>query len=392
MSENKTYNLLFRGEIAKGFEASTVRTQLGSLLRLESEAELDKLFSGKLITLKKDLLRDEINKYFLAIRKTGAIPEISANAAENPAPQADTAQSQQQPQAPNQSQTQEAGAPNLFALQLSPGIMNNIVRKNEKPPQKIAPWQACGAIVLLLTLTITGLIANHMSVAFAAIDIFVLSMVALLCLVLFIVGVKLSILKNGLYYAPFNAEESRFDISDPEIQWISAIPQPKYKIELLLYTAAILLAAAVLSALWDSIPVLLNIAMVWLSVLLFVQHYAYTRALLCHLGILDNSLIIADHQLHYRVGQHAEVQYWGNHISIGDTVVYSGSKLLPVFEHEDISKLVDPMLRSAIKTDFTSLLVKLALSGHPQFMVYLALIGGGVIALIASMLSLLIVV
>ncbi len=390
MSEDKTYNLLFRGEIADGFEADAVRTQLGSLLRLESEAELDKLFSGKLITLKKDLPRDDINKYFLAIRKTGAIPEISANTADSPTPQSNASQAQAHDRAQPQAKSPEAGAPNLFALQLSPGIMNNIVRKDVKPSQTIATWQACGAIVLLLILTITCLIANRNSAQFEAADIFVLSTATLLCLVLFIAGVKLSILKNRLYYAPFNAEESRFDISDPEIQWISAIPQPKYKIELLLYSAAILLAAAVLSALWESIPILLTIAMLWLSLLLFVQHYAYTRALLCHLGILDNSLIIADHQLHYRVGQHAEVQAWGNHISIGDTVVYSGSKLLPVFKQEDIRELVEPMLRSAIKTDFTSLLVKLAQSGHPQFMVYLALIGGGVMALIASMLSLLI--
>ena len=66
MSENKTYNLLFRGEVAEGFEASTVRTQLGNLLRLDSESELDKLFSGRLVTLKKDLPRDEINIFWLS--------------------------------------------------------------------------------------------------------------------------------------------------------------------------------------------------------------------------------------------------------------------------------------------------------------------------------------
>lgn len=377
MSENKTYNLLFRGEVAEGFEASTVRTQLGNLLRLDSESELDKLFSGRLVTLKKDLPRDEINRYFLAIRKTGAIPEISANTTELPAKHS------------NSAQTMEAGAPNLFALQLSPGIMNNIVRKDEKPSRKFAPWQALGTTVLLLVLAITGLIAKReMPLDFT--NMMILSAVTLLCLALFIAGLRLSILKNRLYYAPFNAEESRFDISAAEIRWLSAIPQPKYKVELLLYTAAVLLAAGVLSALWESIPVLLTITLIWLSVVLFAQHYAYSKILLCHLGILDDSLIIADHQLHYRVGQHAEVQYWGNHISIGDTVVYCGSKLLPVFEQQEISMLIEPMLRSAIRTDFTSLLVKLAQCGHPQFMVYLALFGGGSLAIIASLLSLLI--
>lgn len=375
MGEEKKYKLIFKGEIAEGFDESTVKDQLGKLLCIENAAEVEKIFSSQVVVLKKDLSLDEINRYFLAIRKTGAVTEISDSSSHQATKETERPVLHTEPRTPN-----------LFALQLSPGIMNNVVRKDGHKIKHIAAWTIYGGLVLSLLLVATGFAASKTMSPVDYIRIAQLAAVCLLCLALFIVGVRINILKNRLYYSPFNAEEARFNISDSKIQWLSAIPQPRYKIELLLCTAALLLATGVLSIILESIPIFSSIVMIWLALVLFAQHYAYTRALLCHLGILGNSLIAADHRLHYRVGRHAEIQYRGDHISIGDTVVYCGSQLFPVFGQEQIDK-TKPILKSAIKTDFTSLLIKLAHTGHPQFMVYLALIGGGALSIVVALLS-----
>lgn len=65
------YKLLFKGGVRQGFAASQVQQQLGDLLKIDSGA-LEQLFSGRLITLKRDLSQDDAYRYQRVLESLGA--------------------------------------------------------------------------------------------------------------------------------------------------------------------------------------------------------------------------------------------------------------------------------------------------------------------------------
>jgi hypothetical protein len=65
------FKLVFRGKALAGFDADQVRQQLGELLKLKSRG-LEQLFSGRLITLKRGLSREEASKYQQVLEQLGA--------------------------------------------------------------------------------------------------------------------------------------------------------------------------------------------------------------------------------------------------------------------------------------------------------------------------------
>ena len=69
---DELFKILFRGDIAEGFNKDDVRTQLIDLFGLK-EQTVDALLAGKTATLKKDLDRDGALKFKQAFEKTGAI-------------------------------------------------------------------------------------------------------------------------------------------------------------------------------------------------------------------------------------------------------------------------------------------------------------------------------
>ncbi len=74
MSE-QLYRIVFKGELAYGFEPTETRNNLKRLCKYNDET-LDKLFSGKPFTLKSKILQDVARKYKAAIDQTGAVCEI----------------------------------------------------------------------------------------------------------------------------------------------------------------------------------------------------------------------------------------------------------------------------------------------------------------------------
>lgn len=74
--EQQRFDVSFKGELLPGFELDQVRRSLGQLFKA-NEAQLNKLFSGQLCSVKKDVDKATALKYQQALKKAGAKPLIS---------------------------------------------------------------------------------------------------------------------------------------------------------------------------------------------------------------------------------------------------------------------------------------------------------------------------
>jgi membrane associated rhomboid family serine protease len=85
MGDEQQYRIVFRGEMAYGFEQDETRANLKRLCKYD-EATLDRLFSGKPVVLKSKLSRDMAGKYKQALDRTGAVCVIEEVPTEAPKP------------------------------------------------------------------------------------------------------------------------------------------------------------------------------------------------------------------------------------------------------------------------------------------------------------------
>lgn len=67
---SERFNLVFSGELVRGADLAQSKKNLGQLFKI-SGAKVDALFSGKAVTLKKNLDFATANKYRVAIKKAG---------------------------------------------------------------------------------------------------------------------------------------------------------------------------------------------------------------------------------------------------------------------------------------------------------------------------------
>ncbi len=68
---NEQFDLVFSGGLVKGFDLAKVKKNLQGLFRI-SEAQVEKLFTGADVSLKKGLDAETANKYRVAMKKVGA--------------------------------------------------------------------------------------------------------------------------------------------------------------------------------------------------------------------------------------------------------------------------------------------------------------------------------
>ncbi len=96
------YQLVFSGELVKGQHRGVVKRRLGELLKL-SEAQVEKLFTGNPVVVKRDVDEKAAEKFQELFKKAGGqlqvVPvETAAETAENaPAPDAVAAQPEEAP-------------------------------------------------------------------------------------------------------------------------------------------------------------------------------------------------------------------------------------------------------------------------------------------------------
>ncbi len=84
MADEK-YNLVFRGELVRGADPEQARRNIGQLFKV-SEAQVNALFSGKPVVLKKNLDFATANKYRVAIKKAGCRVDLDEQQSAKPAP------------------------------------------------------------------------------------------------------------------------------------------------------------------------------------------------------------------------------------------------------------------------------------------------------------------
>lgn len=70
------HRLIFSGQVQPGHDPGEVKARLGQLLRINDPVKLDMLFSGKAITLKRNMAPEEARRYEAAIVKAGAMVTI----------------------------------------------------------------------------------------------------------------------------------------------------------------------------------------------------------------------------------------------------------------------------------------------------------------------------
>ncbi|MFC1649948.1 hypothetical protein ACFL2X_00110 [Candidatus Latescibacterota bacterium] len=73
--EETSYNLIFRGVIADGHDAETVRKNIAELFKV-SEEKVERLFSGRPVTVKKNVDKATALKYQSAFKKAGALCSV----------------------------------------------------------------------------------------------------------------------------------------------------------------------------------------------------------------------------------------------------------------------------------------------------------------------------
>lgn len=86
MADEK-FDLVFKGQLVKSVDEAQAKVNLGRLFKIDG-ARLEALFTGKAVTLKKNLDFDTASKYRVAIKKAGAVVELVAVEASAPVPKA----------------------------------------------------------------------------------------------------------------------------------------------------------------------------------------------------------------------------------------------------------------------------------------------------------------
>ena len=110
MTEQERYDLVFKGELAKGAELAVTKQNIGKLFKIAPD-KVDALFTGRAITLKKQLDFDAATRYRAAIKKAGARVDLIACQSEMAPSIAEQASSEVPAQTAGDDSHVAAGAP-----------------------------------------------------------------------------------------------------------------------------------------------------------------------------------------------------------------------------------------------------------------------------------------
>jgi hypothetical protein len=176
----------------------------------------------------------------------------------------------------------------------------------------------------------------------------------------------LQIMRERIYTAPGDDNEIGFDINSEDIEWLAPALNSDKRLRQIGYS----LAGGAVIALIGSFIVGLSIwAMLAVSLILIGVgglYFSLQRACSCHLGILEDRLIVVDHTNTYRVGSGPKIQYFRNYVMIDDVIVYLGNRLVSQFANERLQQRFQPLFTTGIKVDRATLRVKLIQRRHPM--------------------------
>ncbi len=175
-------------------------------------------------------------------------------------------------------------------------------------------------------------------------------------------------MRERIYTAPGDENEAGFDINSEDIEWLAPANNSDKRMRQIGYG----LAGGAVIALIGSFIIGVSIwAMLALSLILVGVggvYFGLQRACQCHLGILDDRLIVVDHTNTYRVGSGPKIQYLHNYVMIDDVIVYLGNRLVHQFADEPLQSRFQPLFTTGIKVDRATLRVKLIQRRHPMLL------------------------
>ena len=176
----------------------------------------------------------------------------------------------------------------------------------------------------------------------------------------------LQALRRKVYIPPADSDEVGFDINSGEIDWLDPAPDSGKKLQYIgrgiAASAAVLLIGAFIAqfSIWTMIAIVMALAG------LGGYYFALQKSTGCHLGLLQDNLILVDHTNTYRVGSGPKIQYHTNYVMIDDVIVYLGNRLFSAFARQPLEEIFRPVMNTGIKVDRTTLRIKLIQSRHPM--------------------------
>ncbi len=84
-----------------------------------------------------------------------------------------------------------------------------------------------------------------------------------------------------------------------------------------------------------------------------------------HLGVTGGRLLLVEPAGTYHLGGGAQLLYRGNLLFIDDVALYTGSKILPAFSGDEVSRRVEPLVEGGVRIDTRTALTRLLQSRHP---------------------------
>ena len=191
-----------------------------------------------------------------------------------------------------------------------------------------------------------------------------LGLLALLGIVAYVLG-RLHQVRALVYKADNVRGAEPIDHKIKSIRWIPLDPKKKTTFKQLV---ALLAATAILVI--GTLAYQLAPINVVVAAIIFFSGPAIGLTLIAmskpgHVGVLDERLVLVDHNNNYHIDGGARIHYRNNFLLLDDIAVYVGNRLLPVFSTEQLAQSIAPLARAGVKVDRKTVLVKLGQSSHP---------------------------
>ncbi|MCX2976888.1 hypothetical protein [Candidatus Marimicrobium litorale] len=196
-------------------------------------------------------------------------------------------------------------------------------------------------------------------------------------------AVVLSGLRQQVYKSHRASGAEPVDEYAPKLRWIDpAVDRAKILRQraisyYLIALAIVIIAAAQSVDTWHMCALLLFLSGpgIALSIL--------RRSSAGHIGILFDRLLLVNTAGMYHIAGGSNIQFRGAFLVIDDVIVFTGSRLLPAFNKNQVTEWASPLVTAGIKVDSKTIVVKLLEARHPVALAICSLMGGSLSALLA---------
>ena len=201
----------------------------------------------------------------------------------------------------------------------------------------------------------------------------------LLCTLVTVIGICLGSLQRAraLVYKPQRERGAEpVDEHANAVRWIDPVSDRRARLRRTGGAYAVLVLALLLLAIGQSVTVTQLTALLLAASGPAIALLLFSRSPSGHVGVLQQQLLLVDHKHMYHLGGGSRLQYRGPFLLIDDVVVFTGTRLLPVFSRPQILELVAPLANEGIRVDRKTIFVKLLQCKHP--------LARGVVAVLAA--------